>query len=156
MDRPRFPLSVVMQKRPAASRWQAEVWEAIAVLPGETQGGVRCLLSRDGVEQWLHPGYAVVLRRDEAEGHYLNVSLEAPRVFVAWRMEGERALPIEVTTNYLQASAWMDAGLSVDSVAMPPELHVELARWVAEHYRPEPKKRIRPRSFLHPKDRSLG
>jgi hypothetical protein len=37
---------------------------------------------------------------------------------------------------------------------MPPELVLWLGNYVRDNYRPEPKKRIRPRSFMHPKDRA--
>ena len=47
----------------------------------------------------------------------------------------------------------MDGGHSVDSVAMPAEIFAWLGDYVEKNYRPEPEKRIKPRSFVHPKDR---
>jgi hypothetical protein len=41
----------------------------------------------------------------------------------------------------------------VDSVPMPPEIFAWVGEYVEQNYRPEPKKRIKPRSFVHPKDR---
>jgi hypothetical protein len=153
MEKPSFPVAVVMQRRPANSRWADVVWEPWSVLPGDARGGPRLLAEHDGVEQWLHPGFKLLLHRDESEGYYLNVSARDPRVMVLWRMDGERALPLEVTVSYDEAGRWLDGGHSVDGVAMPPEIYAWLGEWVEKNYRPEPKKRIKPRSFVHPKDR---
>jgi hypothetical protein len=48
----------------------------------------------------------------------------------------------------------MDAGESVDRVPMPQPLLPWVAGYVERNYRPEPKKKRRPQSFRHPKDRS--
>jgi len=94
-----------------------------------------------------------VLHKDEIEGYYLNVSASHPRVFILWRMEGEQALPVEVTISSDEAGRWLDGGHSVDGVAVPPEIFAWVGEYVEKNYRPEPKKRIKPRSFIHPKDR---
>ena len=104
--------------------------------------------------QWLHPGFKLVLHKDEIEGYYLNVSAPQPRVFVLWRMdEASSALPLDVTVSSDEAARWLDGGHSVDGVAMPPEIFAWVGDYVENNYRPEPKKRIKPRSFQHPKDR---
>jgi len=152
VEKPSFPIAVVMQRRAAQSRWADSVWELHGVLADP--GGAPRLLRQDGeAAQWLHPGFTLLLHRDETEGYYLNVSARQPRVFVLWRMEGEQALPLEVTASYNEASRWMDGGHSVDSVAMPPEIYAWVGEFVENNYRPEPRKRIKPRSFQHPKDR---
>ena len=141
-----------MQRRATQSRWADCVWEPHGVVPD--LGGAARLLREDGaVAQWLHPGFKLVLHRDEAEGYYLNVSAPHPRVFVLWRMDEERALPLEVTVSSEEAGRWLDGGHSVDGVAMPPEIFAWVGEWVEQNYRPQPKKRIKPRSFQHPKDR---
>jgi len=91
--------------------------------------------------------------RDETEGYYLNVSSGSPRVFVLWRMEDETAIPLHVTASYYEGGRWLDGGHSVDSVTMPAQVFVWVGQYVEDNYRPEPKKRIKPRSFVHPKDR---
>ena len=152
MEKPSFAIAVVMQRRPAVSRWADCIWEPHGVLPD--RGGEKRLLRDDGKEQqWLHPGFKIVLHKDEAEGYYVNVSSQAPRVFILWRMEGEEGLPLEVTASFEEAGRWMDGGHSVDSVAMPAEIFAWVGDYVEKNYRPEPKKRIKPRSFVHPKDR---
>jgi hypothetical protein len=153
VEKPNFPLAVVMQRRPAQSRWADVVWEPHGVVPGYLGGERKLLVQHDGVAQWLHPGFKLELHRDEIEGYYENVVTADPRVFVLWRMEGEDALPLDVTASRDEASRWLDGGHSVDGVAMPPEIYAWVGDYVEKNYRPQPKKRIKPRSFQHPKDR---
>jgi len=160
MEKATKTLAVVMQRRNARSRWAGVIWEPTAVMESDDPpGAARLLVKQDDYEQWLHPGFELAIHRDEVEGYYLNVSSNSPRVFVLWRMEGEhgddnaQALPLQVTASYDEGGRWMDGGHSVDSVAMPPEVFLWLRDYVEKNYRPEPKKRRKPRSFIHPKDR---
>ena len=142
-----------MQRRGSQSRWADHVWELHGVL-ADPGGAPRLLREGAGVAQWLHPGFTLLLHRDETEGYYMNVSARDPRVFVLWRMEGERALPLEVTVSSDEAGRWLDGGHSVDGVAMLPEIFAWVGEYVEQNYRPQPKKRIKPRSFQQPKDRA--
>jgi hypothetical protein len=154
-EKPHRKVAVVMRRRPSKSQWVDHVWEPLGVLVlGETATSApRLLRESEGEQQWLHTGFTLTLHKDEAEGYYMNVSAPEPRVFVMWRMEGEQALPLEVTASSDEASRWMDAGHQIDGVAMPAELFAWVGEWVENNFRPEPKKRIKPRSFRHPKDR---
>jgi hypothetical protein len=69
-------------------------------------------------------------------------------------MEGEAGLPLDVTASYNEGGRWLDGGNSVDGVAMPAEVYAWVGEYVEQNYRPEPKKRIKPRSFVHPKHRA--
>lgn len=157
--KPTRTVAVIMQRKRLNNRWQSELWEPWSVLESdEPKNPARQIVDREDVAQWLHPGFELVLHRDELEGYYLNVSSESPRVFVLWRMENEgeataHGLPMQVTASYEEAGRWMDGGHSVDSVIMPPELFAWVGDYVEKNYRPEPKKRKKPRSFVHPKDR---
>jgi hypothetical protein len=154
MEKPMFPVAVVMQRRLVDNRWQSEVWEPLGVVPSvEPRGAPRLLVEEGGVQQWLYPGFALVLHRDEAEGYYLNVSLPGARVFILWRLEDDKPMPLDVTASYNEGGRWLDGGHSVDSVPMPPEIFAWVGEYVEQNYRPEPKKRVKPRSFVHPKDR---
>jgi uncharacterized protein DUF3305 len=148
-------VAVVMQRRAIESRWQSETWEPLGVLD-DYDGAARVLVDDRASTQWLYPGLELELRRDEADGYYLNVSSGEPSVFVLWRMEEERAVPCFVTVSYAEAARWMDAGENVDRVPMPAELFAWVGGYVERNYRPEPKKKMRPQSFRHPKDRSTG
>ena len=155
MEKPKFSVAVVMQRRVLRNRWQSEAWEPLGVVPGYAGESVpRLLVDESGLQQWLHPGFTLKLHRDEAEGYYLNVSTDNPRVFVLWRLDEDRGLPLDVTVSYDEGGRWLDGGHSVDGVPMPPEIFAWVGEYVEENYRPEPRKRIKPRSFMHPKDRA--
>lgn len=154
MERAKKRVAVIMQRRALKSRWQSEAWEPVGVLldyAGEE--APRLIVDENDTTQWLYPGFEVDLRRDEGDGYYMNLSSPSPSVFVLWRMEEGRAKPHFVTASYAEASRWMDAGESVDRVPMPQEMCVWVGEYVARNYRPEPKKKMRPQSFRHPKDR---
>lgn len=150
----RRKVAVIMQRRAVQNRWQTEVWEPVGVLCEPIQGGPRQIVDREDVSQWLYPGFDVFLHRSEAEGYFHNVSSGAPCVFVLWRMEDGRAIPKYVTVSYDEATRWMDASESVDSVPITAELLAWMGEYVEKNYRREPRKRIRPQSFLSPKDRA--
>lgn len=146
MSHPSVRVAVVMERRVLANRWQSEQWRPIAVLPDE--GGEARLIAQDGERaEWLHPGFDVTLYRDEAEGYYLNCTAPQPFYFVMWRMEDGRAMPQLVTVSYGEAARMMDSGEEVEGVPMPGDTIEWLNAFVAQHYKPEPKKRIRPPSF---------
>ena len=154
MEKPKKRLAVIMQRRVARSRWASVIWEPWSVLESdEPRGAPRLLVERPELAQWLHPGFDLTIHRDEIEGYYMNVSSGSPRVFVVWRMDQDRGLPLQVTASYDEGGRWLDGGHSVDSVAMPPAILAWVGEYVENNYRPEPKKRIKPRSFVHPKDR---
>jgi hypothetical protein len=148
-------IAVIMQRRALQSRWQSEAWEPVGVLVGyEGEASAQPLVDEAGITQWLHDGLHLELRRDEADGYYMNLSAGAPSVFVLWRMEDGRAVPQFATLSYAEAARWMDAGESVDRVPMPEELHGWVAGFVQRNYRPEPKKKMRPQSFRSPQERA--
>jgi len=143
-----------MQRRAIDNRWQSEVWEPLGVLADyEGPDGVRVLVEEEGIKQWLFPGFDILLRPSEAEGYYHNVSSAEPCVFILWRMQAEAAVPQFVTVSYDEASRWMDGGEHVDRVPMPAALLLWVGEFVEKNYRFTPKKRIKPQSFLSPKDR---
>ena len=79
-----------MLRRAAQSRWADSIWEPHGVLADP--GGEARLLREDGAfAQWLHPGFKLLLHKDELDGYYFNVSSQNPRVFILWRMDDERA-----------------------------------------------------------------
>lgn len=150
-------VAVIMQRRVIESRWQDDVWEPVGVL-ADYVGAVepRVIVNEKDITQWLYPGFDILLQRAEAQGYFHNVSTVTPNVFVLWRMEEGRAVPHYVTVSYDEASRWMDGGAQVDPVAMPHPMRGWVRDFVERHYRPEPKKRSRPQSFLAPKDRGAA
>jgi hypothetical protein len=141
-------VAVILERRPVKSRWASHQWQAAGVIP-DVGGEPRVLLERDGMLQRVFPGFEVVLFRDEAEGYYLNVSSGEPCAFVSVRTDEEGAdpYPFQVTASYNEAARWMDGGERVDKAAVDLTFAAWIGEWVEANYRPEPKERIRPRSF---------
>ncbi|MGQ0655789.1 MAG: DUF3305 domain-containing protein [Betaproteobacteria bacterium] len=154
MLNPSRRVAVIMQRRAIDNRWQSEVWEPSGILQDYPGAEIRPLVETPSFSQWLYPGFDIILRKSEAEGYFHNVSANAPMAFVLWRAEADRAVPHFVTVSYDEASRWMDGGAQVDAVALPAALSAWLRAFVDQNYRPEPKKRIRPRSFLAPAERT--
>jgi hypothetical protein len=146
----RFPVSVIMERIPLASRWADERWEACAV---ELEGGTPAALADSEAKRWRCPGFEIELHPVEAEGYYLNLSARTPKVFVLWRMAepGDdtepRARPLIVTVSYNEAARFLDAGEQVDAVPMPARLLAQMESFVAAHYRPEPRKKVKRNEF---------
>ena len=147
-EKPSLKLAAVLERVPAESPWQTHRWQLAGVVP-DVGGESRTLIETPSLVQRLFPGLEVTLYRDEAEGYYLNVSTDAPSVFLSVRDDeatGE-PYPFQATLSYNEAARWMDGGERVERVLAWPELAAWLAEWVEANYHPEPKERKRPRSF---------
>jgi hypothetical protein len=63
-----------------------------------------------------------------------------------WRMfdDGEpKARPVIVTASYNEAGRLLDGGERVDNVPMPPVILDWMRSFVATHYKPEPRKKVK-------------
>jgi hypothetical protein len=156
-------IAIVMQRTPLASRWASERWEPVAVEVDHAGSdpaaiGCRLLPPEPGnlPQRWCFTGYRLELHRSEAEGYHLNLTAPEPKVFVMWRMlepealeeGGPAARPALATVSYNEAARMLDGGEQVDGVPLPPEIAAWMAPFVAEHYKPEPKRKVRRRDPL--------
>ena len=146
----RFPVAVLMQRTPLANRWIDERWEPVAVLPlaAEAAAGVPERIDDDAAgERWRFVGHALELHRSEAEGYFLNVTSPEPKVFVMWRLADDGAAPAArpwiVTVSYNQAARMLDGGEQVDAVPLPDVVRAWIEPFVAEHYKPEPRRKVK-------------
>jgi hypothetical protein len=156
--RPSVQVAVVMEREAAPNRWEDWRFRVAEVVSDEAAfGGAPRVLRDDGrVQRSLHPGLRLELFRDEAEGYFLNLTSGAPVWFVMWRIDDadpSRAWPETVSLSYTEAGRWLDAQERVDNVPLPAELRDSLQAYTDAHYRPEPKQRRRPQSFLPPEQR---
>jgi hypothetical protein len=137
-----------MEREAVESRWETHHWQLLGVVD-DVGGEARTIMENDACLRRLHPGLQVTLFPDEAEGYYLNSSSEAPSVFVSIRYDEASgdAYPFQATLSYNEAARWMDGGEKVERVPAWPQLALWMGEWVEANYRPEPKKRQRPRSF---------
>jgi hypothetical protein len=147
-EKPARSVAVILERIAVSSPWATHQWQASEVIP-DVGGEPRVLLERDGVLQKVFPGFTVTIFPDEAEGYYLNMSSEAPCAFVSVRTdeEGGEPYPFQVTASYNEAARWMDGGERVEKAAVDLDFAAWLGEWVEANYRPEPKERIRPKSF---------
>lgn len=156
--RPSINAAVLIERRKAPSQWEQWGYRISDVVVDYGQFGAEARVLRDdGVATLsVHPGLPVTLFRDEAEGYYLNLSSGQPVWFVMWRIDDEdasRAWPESVTVSYNEAGRLLDAQERVDNVPLPPDVREWLQVFTDEHYKPEPKKRRRPASFVAPDKR---
>ena len=147
VEKPTLKGAVILARERVDSRWQTHHWQLVGVIP-DTGGAPRTLVETPDMLQRLYPGFDLTLFGDEAEGYYLNASSEAPSVFVSIRYdEAGDAYPFQCTLSYNEAARWMDGSERVERTIAWPELAAWMGQWVEANYRPEPKKRQRPRSF---------
>jgi hypothetical protein len=156
--RPAVQVAVVMEREANPNPWEAWRFKLVEVVPHEDAFGTAPRVLRDDgrLRRTLYPGFRLELFRDEAEGYHLNLLTGTPVWFVMWRVDDEdpsRAWPETVSVSYTEAGRWLDAQERIDNVPLPPDLVAWLQAFTDEHYRPEPKKRRRPQSFLAPEQR---
>ena len=153
MSPARFPVSVIIACTPLASRWQSERWEPVAVETSHGDSGPAAApvpLDATG-KLWRFGGHVIELQRSEGEGYFLNTTSPEPKVFVMWRLredaaESEGYPPIRpevVTVSYNEAARLMDGGERVEAVPMPAEILEWMTPFVSEHYKPEPRRKVR-------------
>ncbi|MEO6407607.1 MAG: DUF3305 domain-containing protein [Burkholderiaceae bacterium] len=149
----------MMEREAEPNRWQAWRHRLVEVVPAEPAFGTEPRVLRDDgrLRRMLFPGFRLELFRDEGEGYHLNLTSGAPVWFVVWRIDDadpSRAWPETVSLSYNEAGRWLDAQEQVDNVPLAPDLVAWLQSYTDAHYRPEPKRRRRPQSFLPPDERS--
>lgn len=151
----RFPVAVIFQRTAIVNRWISEKWEPVAVVPpvvappNDVVAKATPVRISDEPErtQWRFDDQAFELHPAEAEGYYLNLASPDPKAFVMWRMAEESGdppcFPVVVTVSYNEAARMLDGGERVDAVPLPPGIRAWMEPFVAEHYKPEPRKKVR-------------
>jgi hypothetical protein len=167
MPKPRLSVAIVIERVPLTHRWVSEQWRIVAVEPDASPAAPASKQFEDAVRtQWRAPGYVIELHASEAEGYFLNISAPEPKAFVMWRTREPDVpepmfapdiaiVPRLVTVSYNEAGRLLDGGEQVDAVTLAPEIRAWMEPFVAEHYRPEPKRKSR-RNQLYERDRAGG
>jgi hypothetical protein len=158
-ERPSVRVAVLMERETRPNRWEDWRFSIADVVLHEERFGSEPVVMRDDGQRLrtLFPGFVVELFRDEGEGYHLNLTSGAPAWFVVWRSDDDdpsRAWPETVSVSYNEAGRWLDAQEHVEQLPMPPDVVAWLQAFTDANYRPEPKKRRRPQSFLPPGERS--
>lgn len=154
----RQPVDVIMERVPLANRWASERWQPAAVevaAPREGAPPARDLIPGSGEAEpadasgnrWRCKGFEIELHPTEAEGYFLNITAPDPRIFVMWRMFDDGAMPsarpVVLTVSYNEAGRFMDGGEQVDGVPMLPAIADWMRAFVAVHYKPEPRRKVK-------------
>ena len=148
-------VDVIIERIPLASRWASERWQPVAVeLPATADakpdrnavpGSQPCVA--EGANRWRCPGFEIELHPTEAEGYFLNLTAPDPRIFVMWRLFDDGAMPaarpVLLTVSYNQAGRYMDGGEQVDGVPMLAAIADWMRPFIAEHYKPQPRRKVR-------------
>jgi len=140
-----FPVSVILERRPATSQWIDHVWSAVGVTVGQHAAGSEPQLIREdqGVAHFLIGGFTVSLHVDECESYYYNLVSESPRVFVVAHTgdDNDRPQPFLVSMSFDEAHAYLEGDDDIYSVDMPAELYRWTEAFVIANYFPEQKKK---------------
>lgn len=146
----RFPVCVILQRTPLVNRWITERWEPVAIelaVREEAAASPVHLSAAGAVERWRCGAHVIEFHRSEAEGYFLNTTSPDPKVFVMWRPVEDGSIPRirseVVTVSYNEAARLMDGGERVDAVPMLPEILAAMTEFVADNYKPEPKRKVR-------------
>ena len=132
-----MPIAVIMQRRVLHHRWATESWAAVGVVADA--GGlppVQPLTHSAESESYLVSGLELTLYPDENEGYFENSIAPEAKVFIKWRMEGERAMPVQASVSYEEGTRMFDSGESADGVAMPAEIQAWLSEYLRAYYVP--------------------
>ncbi|QNA89486.1 DUF3305 domain-containing protein [Massilia sp. Dwa41.01b] len=136
-----MPIAVIMQRRAVAHRWADEAWAAVGVVPDRGNlAPLQVLGESSERDYYLVSGLELELYTDEHEGYYENCMAPESKVFVLWRMEEGRAMPVRASVSYVEGTRMFDSGESADGVTMPAEIYAWLAGYLREHYQPKPRR----------------
>ncbi|MCA1855290.1 DUF3305 domain-containing protein [Massilia oculi] len=137
-----MPIAVIMQRRTVQHRWADEAWGAVGVVPDRGDlPRLQVLSESPDRDYYLVSGLELELYTDEHEGYYENCMSPESKVFVLWRMEEGKAVPVRASVSYVEGTRMFDSGEQADGVAMPADIYAWLAAYLREHYQPRPRGR---------------
>ncbi len=140
-----FPVSVILERRPAVSRWADHVWSAAGITVGRhgEEREARLIRENQGVAHYVVGGFEVKLHVDECESYYYNLVSDSPRAYVlAHSADDERQpQPFLVSMSFDEAHAYLEGEAQVYAVDVPGELYRWTEAYVIANYFPEKKKK---------------
>ncbi len=137
-----MPIAVIMQRRALQHRWADEAWEAVGVVPDRGNlPRLQVLSESPERDYYLVSGLELELYTDENEGYYENCMAPESKVFVLWRMDEGKAIPVRASVSYVEGTRMFDSGEQADGVAMSAEIYAWVAGYLREPYHPKPRGR---------------
>lgn len=155
----RFPVGIIVERRPATSRWQRHVWRVVEVLPGRPATPAWAVLDEvAGTTRFFAGTTDLVVYPGETEALVHNLGARMPAVWVVLRpadaAPGYRLLQATVDAGEAQAHADTGDDL-VEPVAMPDAVRAWLEAFVARHHVERPKYK-RQRAAADPEALAVG
>lgn len=152
-----FPVSVLLESRPAVSEWVDVVWTAIAVTIGSRndqfdkqprlirtsgESGHKEIGHKE-IRHYLCSGLQVKLYKDECESYYHNLMTPTPRCYVVAHSEDieDPPQPFLITMSFDEAHAYLEGEDEIYAVDVPPELYKWVEAYILVHYAPEKRKK---------------
>lgn len=152
-----FPVSVLMEARPAKSQWIDKSWTALGLvsllMPRSMPSKKKVTIIKQGngedqIEQLLYSGLQIRLFLDECESYYHNLMSPEPGCFIVARIDEEAQadqadvpIPFLVTLSFDEAHAYLEGDDIVYSVEIPPELYRWAEAYIIENYSAEKRKK---------------
>ena len=136
-----MPIAIIMQRRAPQHRWADDAWAAVGVVPDRGDlPRLQVLSESPDRDYYLVSGLELELYTDENEGYYENCMAPESKVFVLWRMEEGKAIPVRASVSYLEGTRMFDSGEAADGVTMPAEIYAWVADYLRKNYTPRPRK----------------
>ncbi|QLP97998.1 MAG: DUF3305 domain-containing protein [Rhodoblastus sp.] len=131
-------VGVVVGRRKATSEWASDPFVVTphAVLSQAPALASGAPLGQVGALDLIYLGSAELALWSGETGHYRdNLATGAPRLWVALTGRGERVAVHLVTANPYEGESLADSpGLTLEAVAMPPDIAADLAVFVARRH----------------------
>lgn len=135
----RIPVAVLAERRPGATRWAEEVWQAVQVLEEAPPVPPWTRLREQGGRALYFAGAAeVALYPTDTDNYRHNLAAATPRVWVALR-------PVASPPGVALQAVTVDAGEAevlagvgndlVEALPMPPGLRAAVEAFVAAHHK---------------------
>ncbi|MBL4711113.1 MAG: DUF3305 domain-containing protein [Gammaproteobacteria bacterium] len=151
-----FPVSVLLECRPAISEWIDVVWSAIAVTIGSRSDQIDekpCLIRTGSeIKNYLCTGLQVKLYKDECESYYHNLMSPTPRCYVVAHTEDveDPPEPFIITMSFDEAHAYLEGEDEIYDVDVPPELYKWTEAFILVHYVAEKRKKRKRKDWKQP------
>lgn len=145
-----FPVSVVLERRPAKSQWAEHVWTAAGITVGRhTEIEPQLVREEDDIAYYLLGGLHVALHVDECESYYHNMMSDTPRAYVVAHVEDASPMPqpFLISMSFDEAHAYLEGDDEIYAVDIPAELYRWTEAFVIANYFPEKKRKRKLRDW---------
>jgi hypothetical protein len=134
----RIPVGVVVERRPATSRWQDHVWRVTTALPG-TAGAAPWTVLDDagGVTRYWAGGTEIVLHSGDTGVYRHNIESGQPRLYVVLRRGASPTgwVLLLATVDPSEAQAHAEAGDDLlEALPLPSAVMTRVEAFVAKHH----------------------